>query len=169
MPNHLLELTLKLCKLKDEIHQESLVIGFQNNFLELFVAAIVVKHQPSNGHVGVTQALLEGFHVVEDVSLTKLAINKIAFEAIKAILNHESIFVCHIFDVTKVNVILDGFLGCWKVIPILDNVNQITLINLNDKVVWKVLIGYLSHLGLLVFQDSWSEAEKHKYHLSLVG
>ena len=53
-------------------------------------------------------------------------------------------------------------------LPILNNVNKIPLVNLNDKVIWEVFISDFSHLSLLKLKKPRSKPEKHEDHLGLV-
>ena len=53
-------------------------------------------------------------------------------------------------------------------LPILNNINKISLVNLNDKVIWEMFISDFSHLSLFMLKKSWSKPKEHEYHLGLV-
>ena len=109
-----------------------------------------MQHEPSNCHISISQALKESFDVVQNVVFQELAIDHVAVESLEAILDHESILLSDGLDVAKVNVVLDSLSSGWKRLPVLGQISQISLVNLNHKVVRKVLVSNFSHFSLLV-------------------
>jgi hypothetical protein len=48
-------------------------------------------------------------------------------------------------------------------------ISKISLINLNNKVVWEMLICYLSHFSLFMLQDPWCKPKKNENNLGLLS
>mmetsp|Transcript_36878 Transcript_36878/g.35602 ORF Transcript_36878/g.35602 Transcript_36878/m.35602 type:complete len:333 (-) Transcript_36878:113-1111(-) len=84
-------------------------------------------------------------------------------------MDHVEVFVAYFADVFKVDAVGEGLLGGGEVLPVLRNVHQVPLVNRNHPVVRKVLVDYLSHLGVFPFKDLGAEGEEYKDDLSLVG
>ena len=105
--------------------------------------------------------------MVEDVVFEQLTVNDVATKPIEAVLEHGGVLFGQDFDTLLGDIVADGSLGCRKWLPVLSDVNQVALIYLDDKVIREVLVGDLSHLGLLAFEETRSEAQQDKYHLGL--
>ena len=165
--NHCFKLVFKFGQLQNEVDQERLIVGFVNGLSKSGQPTIVVQHQPSDGHVGISKAFEEGLHIVKNVFFKELTIDHIALETIKAILDHVCIPVGQVLHVTSIDVVLDSLPCSWKWLPILSDIDQIALINLDHKVVRVMLISNLSHFSLFLVEDSRSEAQEHEDELGL--
>ena len=116
-----------------------------------------MQHQPSYSHIRVSETLEQSFDVFKHVVLLQLTVSHITFEPLEAVLDHKRVFFSNGFDICEVDIVLNCLLGCWEVLPVLSDVYKVSLVNLNHKVVREVFIRNLTHLGLLVLQNSWCE------------
>jgi len=128
-----------------------------------------MKHEPSDGDVGIAQALEKRFDIVQHIFFEELTVNHIAIEALKAILDHKGILFCDCLHIAKIDVVLDCLSRCWEGLPVLSEISEIALIDLHDKIVREVLVSNFSHFGLLKLQNSRRESEQDKNVLCLLS
>ena len=116
---------------------------------ELFVLALLVKHDPFDRCVCLSQLLLKLFYVVEGFCLLKLAFDDVLFEALFRLLKTLHVRFGEVLNAISHYVVFEGFISGGERLPHDFNVVQNSAVDRNHPVVWEVFVTNFSHLRLL--------------------
>jgi hypothetical protein len=98
-----------------------------------------------------------------------MAIDNILLKLVETTIEMSSIPLSQGADISIVNVVLRSFFGSREDIPVLGNVHEEALINLDNEVVWEMFVSNFSHFGVLIFENPWAKVQHYKNYRSLLG
>ena len=159
----------KLAQIEEKADHVFLFNDALDDFSILLVARVLMKHDPSDRGVRVSQSSQKLLHVRQGLFLLELAFDDVPLQflaispkAFKALSTEE-------FDSARDNIIFEGFLGGGETFPKGNQINQLTSIQGNDPVVREVLVANFTHLRVMAFENSRAEGNQYENHLGLLG
>ena len=157
--DQLLEKMFKLAQIEEKADHVFLFNDALDDFSILLVARVLMKHDPSDRGVRVSQSSQKLLHVRQGLFLLELAFDDVPLQflaispkAFKALSTEE-------FDPACDNIIFEGFLGGRETFPKGNQINQLTSIQGNDPIVREMLVADFTHLSFALVEDTGYEGQ----------